>query len=439
MVSGTEAGDTFTFDPDVDGFDPFADDVMNDPYPYYAVLRERCPVHHNSRTDMYFLSHYQDVAEIDPDNHRFIRGDSVSGIYDTAYAGTSASQLFRNTLFALDEPDHSRLKRLIGKAFARSRVDSLRPRIEQLADEILDEAALQPEGGVFELVTTLGYPLSFRVICEVLGIPDDDDRTKFLKWARDLTPTADMFPTDDVARRGIEACATLTGYLTALIGQRRRDIRAGMPTPPGLVTELVALAEEGEKIDSAELLTMCATIVVVGFENVTNLISVAVRALTENPDQIAALRRDPRLFSNLPDEAVRYYSTTQYTIRQTTEEITVHDTVIPAGAHVVLLRGSANRDENRFEQANRFDLSRPDNKHHVGFGAGATFCTGAQLARVEVEVAVQKLLDRVSDIRIVGWTPGAAKLMWGPGKLMIEYGSARNPQPAVQTNVHNGM
>lgn len=428
MVDVSEPDRMVAFDPDAAGFDPFADGVMDDPYPYYAVLRERCPVHHNAEIGMYFLSHYRDVAEIDRDHRRFVRGDSVSSVYDRVYAGTSASHLLRDTLFALDEPDHTRLKRLIGKAFARRGVDGLRPRIEQLCNEILDEAHFRPEGGVFELVQTLGYPLPFRVICEVLGVPDDE-RAKFLEWSRDLTPTIDLFPTDDVARRGIEACAAITGYLTALVGQRRRDIRNGVPTPPGLVTELVALAEEGEQIDSTELLTMCATLLVAGFENVTNLISMTVRALVENPDQLDALRRDPSLYSNLADEALRYYSTAQYTIRQTTEETTVRDTVIPAGAHVVLLRASANRDENRFTNANQFDLGRPDSGENVGFGGGATFCTGAPLTRLEVQVAVRGLLDRVSGLRICGWTPGTAKLMWGPRQVQIEYGSSTPTRP----------
>jgi cytochrome P450 len=414
------------FNPAVDRFNLFAPGVMDDPYPYYRALRDHAPVHFNEEIGIHYLSRYDDVAALGRDRQRLIRGESSSGVFEE-YRGTAFHRvLMHNNLFAVDEPTHGRLKRLIIKTFTRSRVEQLRPRIEEICAQLLDDAGLDPAGGRFELVQTLAYPMPFLVICEFLGI-SSEDRGAFLGWVRNLLPLTDPFPTPDVVRNGLEAGGAFEGYLTAVLGERRRALRKGAALPPGLISDLVRIAETGdERLSSAELLSLSMTTLLAGFENVTNLISNTMRCLGENPAQAQALREDPSLFANLPDEALRHYSTTQYNLRQAATTLEPHDTRIPEGSMVLLLRGAANRDERRFADPDTFDLRRPDSAAHVGFGEGPTSCTGAMLARVEVQVAFRELVRRLGEFRIARLDPGPTKLFWGPRAIEVEYQPTRS-------------
>ena len=406
----------FAFDPARKGFDPFSPGVMDDPYPYYTVLRERDPVHHNRALGMYFLSRYDDVRRAAHDHQRFVRGQQNRYYDDFAPA---ARILIGDSLFAKDPPDHTRLKSLIGRAFTRSRVEGLRPRIEELSGGLLDELDLRRGGGTVELVRGFSYPLPFLVICEVLGIPPGD-RDDFRQWSSDVVTLIDPFPRPSVKARGEAACTAMVDYLMLLLHERRRMLRAGA-RPPGLVTALVELAEAGERLSSSELIMLCGVLVVAGFETVTNLICCAMRALLDHPDQLDALRAEPALYDNLPDEAVRYYTTGQYTPRETADDVVVAGTPVPAGSRVILLRGSANRDERHFADPDVFDLRRPNSADHVGFGEGLTVCIGAGLARLELQVAIRALLERVNPLRITRWVQRPSKLIWGPSEVVLEY------------------
>src|SRR5262249_29255476 len=163
-----------------------------------------------------------------------------------------------------------------------------------------------------------------------------------------------------------------------LVHERRRRVRSG-DRPGGLVTILVQMVEEGERLTTGELIMLCGMAVVAGLETVANLIGCAVRALVDHPDQLEALGREPGLYHNLADEALRFYSTGQYTVRDAAEDVVVAGRTIPEGAKVVLLLASANRDERHFAGAERFDLRRPNSADHLGFGEGPTRCTGARL------------------------------------------------------------
>jgi cytochrome P450 len=415
MGAGDQA-DRFTFDPAREGFDPFASGVMDDPYPYYTVLRERAPVHHNSEIGMYFVSRYDDLLSAAHDHSRFVRGQQSRYYDDFAPA---ARILVGDSLFTKDPPDHARLKGLIGRAFARSRIEALRPRVEELCRDLLDELDLRPGGGTVELVGGFSYALPFLVICEILGIPAGD-RDDFQRWSADVVPIIDPLPRPAVKARGEAACTAMVDYLMLLLYDRRRMIRAGT-RPPGLLTTLVELVEAGELLSSSELIMLCGTLVIAGIETVTNLICCTVRALLEHPDQLEALRRDPNLYDNLADEAVRYQPPGQYTPREAAADVVVGGTRIPEGARVILLRGSANRDERRFADPDAFDLRRPNSADHVGFGEGATVCIGAGLARIELQVAIRQLLERITPVRITRWVQRPSKLIWGPSEVVLEY------------------
>ncbi|WTW96337.1 cytochrome P450 [Streptomycetaceae bacterium NBC_01309] len=404
-------------------FNLFLPGVMDDPYPAYRELRERAAVHVNEQTGAHYLARYQDVAALGRDPRKLVRGATITGLFEE-HRGTGLHRMIRTNLFALDEPDHGRLKSLISKAFFRPRIGELVPRIEEICGRLLDEAELDPSGGTFDLIRTLGYPMPFQVICELLGI-EPEDRQPFLAWTRKVLPLVDPFPTAEDTKAAIDGGGQFDGYLTAVIGERRRLLRAGRAVQPGLITDLVAVAEEdGARLSEEELTATVFTVLVAGFENVTNLISNTMRALCENPGQAAALRREPHLVENLADEALRYYSTTQYNPREAAEEIEVDGVTIPKGAFVVLLRGAANRDDRQFPEPDRFDLRRLNSATHVGFGEGPTFCTGAALTRVEVQIAFRELFRRFGEFRIARLDLGPTKLFWGPRAIEVEYARA---------------
>ncbi|RSS75546.1 cytochrome P450 [Streptomyces sp. WAC06614] len=397
---------------------------MDDPYPAYQQLRDHSPVHFHPDLGLYFLSRYADVSALGRDQRRMIRGTSLSGLFEE-YRGTGLQEILGDNLFGVDEPTHGRLKRLVTRTFVRSRVEALVPRIEEICGQLLDEAELAPSGGRFDLIGTLGYPLPFQVICELLGI-DPGDREPFLDWTRKVLPIVDPLPDPGQVRAAVDGAGSFVGYFTALVGERRRALRAGRDLPPGLVSDLVRAAEDedGGRLSGPELISLCFTLLVAGFENVTNLVSNAWRALAENPEQAEALCKEPELLHNLPDEVLRYYSTTQYNTRQTTEDLTLHGVRIPAGATVVLLRGAANRDGRQFPDPDRFDLRRTNSATHTGFGEGATLCTGAALSRLEVRIAFRELLRRCGPgLRISRFEAGPTKLFWGPRVLEVEYGT----------------
>jgi cytochrome P450 len=419
-MSVTTPVDRFAFDPSRDLFDPFAPGVMDDPYPYYAVLRERAPVHHNPRLGMYFLSRYDDVLRADRDLARFARGQQARR-FDGSAAPTRV--IFANNLFAKDPPDHTRLKRLFSRAFTRSLVEAMRPRIEELCGQALDEAGLSADGGTMELIGDFSYPFPSLVICELLGIPSTR-RAEFREWSDGVVPLVDPVLGPEARARGEAACAALVDYLSELVQDCRSALRAGR-RPAGLITGLVEVAEEGEQLSGDELIMLATILVIAGFETTTNTVALAMRALLDHPDQLAALRFDPGLFANLPDEVVRHSSTAQFALRETTEDVEVQGTTIPRGSQVILLRGSANRDDRHFPDADSLDLRRPNSADHVGFGEGVTFCTGAGLARIELEVAMRTLLERMTPVRITRWVQRPSKLLWGPSRVELEYAPAR--------------
>jgi cytochrome P450 len=414
-MSTTTPVDGFSFDPAHDLFDPFAPGVMDDPFPYYAVLRDRAPVHYNPQLGMYFLSRYEDVFRADADLARFARGQQARA-YDSYTAETRV--IFNNNLFAKDPPDHTRLKRLFSKAFTRSLVEGMRPRIEELCRQVLDDANLARGAGTMELVGDFAYPFPSLVICEMLGIPNVH-QTRFREWTDGLVPLIDPVHSPETRTRGEAACAAMVDYLSGLVADRREALRDG-ERPAGLMTALVEAAGEGDLTDD-ELVMLASVLVVAGFETTANTVAFATRALLDRPDQLEALRADPTLFARLPDEVVRLCSTAQNALRETTEDVEVAGTTIPRGSWVILLRGAANRDERHFPDPDALDLRRPNSADHVGFGEGVTFCTGAGLARIEVEVAMRTLLERITPVRIARWEQRPSKRMWGPSQVVLEY------------------
>ena len=376
------------------GFNPFDPGFRVDPYPVYRRLLAEDPVH-KTPFGMSVLSRYRDCATIlrDP---RSSSDASNSTMYQAFMAGRDPEEVFgalvgmRPFLF-MDPPDHTRLRGLVQKAFTPKTVENLRPRIQELVNELMAPAV---ERGSMEVVEDLAYPLPVRVITEMLGVPLEDHDT-FKGWSRELAGALDPdFATpDDVAQRRESAASAFVEYFKGLIAERRRAPR------DDLLSALIAAEDEGNKLSEKELLSTLILLLVAGHETTVNLIANGVLALCRHPDQLRRLREDPKLVRSCVEEVLRYDPPVQFTARVALEDMEFDGAVVEKGEQAVVLVAAANRDPEQFENPDVFDVGRQDNRH-LSFGLGAHFCLGAPLARVEAQVALEALATRVDDLTL---------------------------------------
>ena len=296
--------------------------------------------------------------------------------------------LARNML-DLDAPDHTRLRTLVHKAFTPRLVEQLRGRIQALADDLLDAAQRRGTKGSLELVGAYALPLPVTVIAELLGVPADD-RHKFHQWSSrivSVTSRRDLLwalPYEWMFLR----------YLRRLFERRRADPR------DDLITALVQAEEAGDTLSEDELLAMVFLLLIAGHETTVNLIASGTLALLEHSDQMERLRHDPSLIKSAVEELLRYTSPVEIaTERFAREDVTIAGTTIPRGERALPVIGSANRDEGQFERPETLDITREPNRH-LAFGQGAHYCLGAPLARLEGQIAINTLLQRLPGLRL---------------------------------------
>lgn len=302
------------------------------------------------------------------------------------------SQDVAQNLLNTDPPDHTRLRKLVNKAFTRHSIAPMRPRIEAIADELLD--AITP-GEPVDLLQAYAYPLPVRVISELLGLPNED-RALFLEWSNLLVSTASP------EQMG-ETSGKVAGYLAGLIEAKR-----ARPTDD-LLCELIAVTEDGERLSVPELIAMAVVLLIGGYETTVNLISSGVRALIDHPDQMELLRTDPSLLPEAVEEFLRYETPNNLASpRYTTAPVPIAGVVIPEGEFVMVSLMGANRDGAHFPEPDRLDITRRA-RTHMGFGHGVHYCVGAPLARLEGEIAFGHLLDRFSRIELA---VDPAELRW---------------------------
>jgi cytochrome P450 len=291
-----------------------------------------------------------------------------------------------------DPPDHTRLRRLVSKAFTPRRVEKLRPRIEQLVDDCLDPAA---RAGEFELMSEFAFPLPFNVISELLGTPPTDTvalREMSGLLVRNLEPVVDPVV--------LEAMATAGENMYALVS----DIITWKRTNPAddLLSAMISAEEQGDTLSDAELVSQVMLLYIAGHETTVNLIGNGVLALSRHPEQMARLRDDPSLDANAVDELLRFDSPVQMSRRITRRDVDVGGKRIEEGTFVVLSLASANRDEGRFgPDAATLRIDRPEAGQHLSFGGGHHYCLGAALARLEAQVAIGRLVRRFPDLQLV--------------------------------------
>ena len=363
-------------------FNPMDPEFVADPYPMYHRLRAEDPVH-LSPLGFWVLTRYEDVVSVlrDPNFAKeAIAAFVAQRLGVDATVGIGISMLDR------DPPDHTRLRSLVSKAFTPRVVEGLRPRIQQIVDELLDRAE---DHRAMDLIEELAYPIPVIVICEMLGVPVEDHE-RFRGWSLDLARGLDatlLGAGSDVAVRANGSRRALSEYFRELIAERRDSPRAD------LLTALIAAEEAGDKLTENELLATCILLLVAGHETTVNLLGNGTLALLRHPDQLRLLRENPGLIGTAVEELLRYDGPVQRTARVPSAAAIIDGHKIEAGEMVMPFIGAADRDPAQFPDPDRLDIKRTDNRH-IAFGWGIHFCLGAPLARLEGQIAINTMLRR---------------------------------------------
>ncbi|ETK36636.1 cytochrome P450 family protein [Microbispora sp. ATCC PTA-5024] len=372
-------------------------ELMRDPFRGFSRIRELTPVTRaafpGQSTPIWLITRYDDVAAVLSD-HRFVNdpanvpGTDAPNVREELLRvrGIPAeyARFVLDTVLDADGDDHIRLRRLVSRAFTARRVQELRPRVEEISDRLLDALPGRAEDGVVDLVEHYAYPLPITVICELVGIPEED-RPLWRGWGRALVSQ----------RRGAmtEPLREMIGYIRDLIARRRAE-----PSDDLLTGLIRAHDEDGDRLSDDEMITMVLTLVLAGHETTAHLVGNGTAALLAHPDQLAALRADPGLAPLAVHELMRWCGPVQGTrFRYAAEDVEIAGTRIGRGEPVMAVLVSANYDPRRFDDPERLDITRQTDGRrevHLGFGHGLHYCLGAALARQEAEVAFTALPRR---------------------------------------------
>jgi cytochrome P450 len=381
-------------------WNPFDPEFRADPYPWYDRLRTEAPAYLDPAGST-VLTRYADVFATLRSNHVSRDVDANAILDESNPVAVQRRERRRGgakSILHLDPPDHTRLRRLVSKAFTPRAIESLRPSIEVMVDRRLDLAA---ERGAIELIDDLAFPVPFQVISELLGMPMD--RADELRdWSQTLTlglePTATLADLDATDA----AIAQLVPYLIEVIEARRAD--------PGddLLSGLLAVEDDGDTLSAAELISFVVLLYVAGHETTVNLIGNGMLALLRNPEQLSDWRDDPSLDAVAVDELLRFDGPVQHTVRVAMEPMTfagVGDdqvVVVEPGRTILTVLGAANHDPAMFDDPHRLWLRRPNAGKHTAFSAGIHYCLGASLAKLEATVALTRFIRRFDTIELAG-------------------------------------
>jgi cytochrome P450 len=359
-------------------------------------MRAREPVHH-SPLEHWFLFRYDDVMALlrDPslsvdDANVLVHNEERLAAFESAF-GPEAER--STSMLGVDPPDHTRLRRLVSKAFTPSAIAALRPIIEDLVDTALDAMDAR---GTAEIVGELAFPLPFDVISVMLGMPEAD-KDQVAKWSSAMVKTLDPIITEDEIQEAAEADRLMNALLDEVIEWKRAN------PADDLLTAMIQAEEDGDRLTSRELRDQVQLLFVAGHETTVNLIGTGIYELLRNPAQAAMLRDDPSLDANAIDELLRFVSPVQISRRVTLEEIEIDGHHIEKGSMVFPVLASANRDPAKWgHDAEQLNVRREGTGQHMSFGGGAHYCLGASLARLEAQVAIGKFLRRFPNAEIAG-------------------------------------
>jgi cytochrome P450 len=373
--------------------DPFSPEMMGNPYPAYHQMRELGAAHRSAPGSPWLVTGYDEVHRVLTDP-RFGEAAGRGGrIRLSRSRREGPEQLLGRveTMLSTEPPEHTRLRRLVSKAFTPRSIEELRPRIQQIVDELLDAITVRE----FDLVQTLAWPLPVIVIADMLGIPRED-RERFKRWSDAMIATlGGDYSLLAEARRSNEE---LVEYVSAVMDDRRRSPRAD------LISRLVMAEEEGSVLSEDEILGTVALLLVAGNETTTHLISGAVLALFRHPEEMERLRRDPGLIPSAVEEFLRFSGPVHTTRRIALADVEVGGVTISKGDVVITVLAAANRDPRAYPDPDTLDVAR-NPADHLAFGDGIHFCLGAPLARVEAQIALASLLRRYPRMRPLDASP----------------------------------
>jgi cytochrome P450 len=370
-------------------FDPYSDDFFNSPFDTYRRMRDEAPVYYSEKYDFYALTRYEDVA---PAYKDFATYSSAKGVTLDMMKASEVDQSLQKIIIMMDPPDHERFRKLVNRVFTPRAVTSL----EAMVREKIDEVVAQLDPSSFDAVADFSALFPVEIITTMLGVPAED-RQQLRLW---MDKSLEREPGSMTAsKEGMEANVQAGVYYYHLIQQRRAQPQDDM------ISRLIEteITEDGEvrKLDDIEITGFATMLGGAGAETVTKLVGNAAVVFAENPDQWHELRQDRSKVPAAFEELLRYEGPSQYNVRCATRDVTVRDTTIPAGSTVVLINGSALRDERMFADPDRFDIDRERKVgYNIGFGYGIHSCLGAALARMEGRIAIEALLDLIPHYEI---------------------------------------
>jgi cytochrome P450 len=383
-----------------------------DPYPTFARLRASDPVHQYASSDdgqhTWLITRYADAEPILRDE-RFVKNRQhvFSSAEHTPFSDSDGSvdDLFGLGLLALDPPDHTRLRSLVSLSFTPRMVEQWRGRIQEITDELIDAVA---EKGTMDLIEEFAFPIPMRVISEILGLPPEDGATLH-HWIKTIADALDDPAAFQQAAPQLQATYV---FLCALIEEKRLN------PADDLVSRLIQAEDAGDRLSKRELVSIVFVLILTGYETTANLIGNGTLALLTHPAQMALLQNnpDPALLKTAVEEFLRYHSpVTISTFRWAREDIQIDGTLIRRGDGVVISLSAANRDETTFAGADTLDITRRENAH-LAFGKGIHYCLGAPLARLEGQIAIGTLLQRLPKLHL---QVDPASLSWRPGSTVM--------------------
>jgi cytochrome P450 len=379
----------------------FSGEILQDPYPTYARLHEEGPLHYveaGNKWAVWAIFSHSECSSIakDPRLSAKRAQQMLLPLPISRQAEFSElARMFGLWLIFMDPPEHTRLRKLLNKGFSAAAVEGLRPQAEAVVDRMLKE--LQP-GTEVELMSEFANPMPVRIISELLGVPQAMHDT-FVNASRAIAAfRGNPNRTVQEAQAAQDALIELTEFFRKAVAERRHNKGSD------LISLLIDIEEEGEVLTEDELYAQCIALLFAGHETTRNLIGNGMYTLLQNPQQTAELREKPEIIRSAVEELLRYESPVQFTARVLKEDIEVCGQPIRKGWTVLCMLGAANRDPKQFEEPDRLDLKRLNNQH-LAFSAGLHFCIGAQLARLEGQIALRSLVQRFPNMKLAGPRP----------------------------------
>jgi cytochrome P450 len=398
--------------------------IRQNPYPVYSVLRRDDPLCWSEQWGCWVVSRHNDITMLFKDTQHASNAGRVVHAIKNSYSEDDRKRLqplidhYSQGLINVDPPDHTRLRRLVQKAFTPRTLDRLRPRIDVIVQELLDNAASKKN---IELIHDFAYLLPVTIIAELLGIPSKM-HAQFKAWSQGIvafmaTPRPDV----DVALSSQKALLELKEYFKEVFAECRKQPRED------LISDLVNVHLGNESLTEEELLSTCVTMLIGGHETTTSLLASAMHLIVTKPQLADTLRREPDLMPSAVEEFLRYEPPFQRILRIVREPLELHGKMLEPGDTLMLLLGSANRDPEVFPEPDVFDPRRSPNRH-LSFGHSVHFCLGAALARLETPIALSMMMDRFPEASLA-----VDSVTWQDGMIRCVAALPLNLNPAVTT------